>query len=121
MAFPSDLTVGTNTYSLVTTRANASIRSDATQPVSTPVFLQISHETAKDGSVQSVVIIDRVYDTPCVINGVPKQGKVRGQFKLAYNPTDGADIESFLTFVRDEITAIIGDSTNFTKFKNKES
>jgi len=117
--FASDLTVGTRTYSLRSQRMSSSLRGDATRTVSNPRLLTISHETAKNGKVSSVMMID---DTAVVTNGTSVvNDTIRVMVKLQYNPLVGrTDITTTIMAAIDELQALLVEA-NVTKLLNKES
>lgn len=122
MAFPSDITIDTQTYSTIVTRPTSTVRQDPTAEINSPRTMTISHETAKSGVVSSVVYFDNAYVTDCNDACViaPTLGKIRSQFKLSYNPLDKqvslatiqADVEELMLFLTPE---------NLTKLINLES
>jgi hypothetical protein len=120
--YATDITLATNTYSLKTQNPNNSIRSDASQPVSEPNTLTISHEYAKSGKQSSVVIFDdkKLVSLPGAT--VPVADQVRTMFKIQFNPLAGrTDIEAVITQQVAELTAFLADSGNIDKLMNGES
>lgn len=119
--YTSDITIGTNTYSLTTQRASSSVRSDASQPLESPVMLNVGHEVGKLGRVSTVVYLDSM-ETLTGEDGIPKDDTVRAQFKIQYDPTLGrVGLETEIERLRDQLIAFLGDATNWTKLLNKES
>lgn len=117
--FTPDIVVGTTTYSLRAQRMASSVRGDSTQPVSEPRLLTISHETAKNGKVSSIMMID---DTAVVSSGaVASSDTIRVLLKLQYNPLSGrTDIEATVNSAIDDLKALLIPA-NITKLFNKES
>lgn len=124
MAFPADIVVGEDTYSLITQRPSSSVRSDAAQDLTNPHLLTLSHESNRNGQVSSVAIFDIGAALPCD-NTCGTAGSIsnaRAMFKIQYNPTEGnADLDIQLTSAIQSLLAWMGDSTNMDKFRNKES
>jgi hypothetical protein len=123
MAYPSDIVIDTETFSLVSVRPTSSVRSDATTDLNTPNTLTVSHETAKDGGVQSVIYNDRSYIEACNTTcGTPaSQRRVRAQFKLSYNPTGEYEfLEQDIRTALTQLITFLGVTANVTKFLNKE-
>lgn len=119
--YTTDITLGTNVYSLTTQRINASIRSDAAQPLSEPNTLTISHENAKNGRRSSVVIFDDI-KVLTSSSTLPLQDNVKVMLKVQFNPLGGrttneADINALLA----DLVSFISEPTNVTKFLNQES
>lgn len=117
--FTPDLVVGTTTYSLRAQRMASSVRGDSTQPVSEPRLLTISHETAKNGKVSSVLMID---DTAVVSSGTTASSDtIRALLKIQYNPLSGrTGIEAVINSAIDDLKALLTPA-NITKLLNKES
>lgn len=120
--YSPDLTLGTSTYSLQAQRTNSSVRSDASQPLSEPNTLTISHEVAKNGMRSSVIILDDIkVVSPDGIKNVSAD-RLRTMAKFQYNPLGGrlaieADIKAQIV----ELTAFLADDANITKLLNMES
>lgn len=117
--FTSDLVVGTRTYSLRAQRTASSVRGDATRAVSAPRLLTISHETANNGKVSSVMMID---DTAVVTNGTTvANDTIRAMIKIQYNPLVGrTDTTAVINSLIDELKLLLV-AGNITKLLNKES
>lgn len=117
--FSPNLTAKSRTYTLRAQRMSSSVRGDATQLVSEPRLLTISHETAKNGKVASVMMID---DTAVVSNGTTvSSDTIRILFKIQYNPLSGrTDIETVINSAIEELKELLS-TENTTKLLNKES
>lgn len=116
MAFPADITLGTQTYSSSVVKPGSVVRSDATKPVTSPALVTISHETNKTGQENSVFISDRFHSTETY-----GSQKTRALLKIQYNPTLGhAEQEAELAAVIADIVEFFGISVNVDKFINKE-
>jgi len=121
MSFSPDITLDTQVYSLQAQRTNSSIRSDASQPLSEPNLLTISHENAKNGRRSSVVILDdTVVISPDGLNPTPDT--IRLMLKLQFNPLGGrTDNEAVINALITQLSAFMADSTFVTKLLNQES
>lgn len=123
MSISTDVTLGLAVYSATVTRPTSTIRNDSSQPIDEPIALTISHETAKNGKVSSVVYIDISEKVPCTstCQVTPGLSNVRGQFKLSYNPLDGAtDLAAHTALAIEQIKLFLGDAALVAKFMNKE-
>lgn len=118
--FATDLTINTRTYNLIAQRATSSVRSDATQPLSEPNTLTISHENVKSGRRNSVVILE---DQKTISNGTAIiNDSMKIMVKVSYNPFSGrTDIGVDLENLRAELVAFLSVPANFTKLLNQES
>lgn len=121
--FNPDITLGSATFSLVRQRENSSLRRDPAAALETPQSLTISHETAKNGRVSSVIYFDHDEvidcDSTCGIPGA--SANIRTQFKISYNPSDGiVDIDTILAKQLAEMELWLVAADNMTKFRNKE-
>jgi hypothetical protein len=119
--YTPDITLDTRTYSLKSQRTASSVRSDASAPVSEPNLLTISHETAKNGRVSSVIILeDQAVITS--VSTTPLVDSIKCQFKLQYNPLVGrTDVETVILDLIAKLSAGINDSAFIDKFLNQES
>lgn len=115
-----DITLNTKVYSLTSTRPNGSLRRVATRPVSEPLSLTISHETAKSGRVSTVAYIDDVAVVQ-IGSSAPVADNIRVMVKIQYNPLSGR------TGVEDSISAAVADlvalmsAENIDKLLNREA
>lgn len=118
--FPSDITIGTDSFSRIVTRPTSSSYSDNNQSLSNPRVLQISHETAKNARVSSAVILD---DTQTVtIGNTSVADNIRVLLKVSYNPLGGrADLTEKVKAAIVQLTAFAAVEANITKLLNKES
>lgn len=118
--FPSDLTIGTDTFSRTVTRPTSSTYSDNNQSLSNPRLLTVSHETAKNARVSSAVILD---DTETVVVGSSMAAdNIRVLLKVSYNPLGGrADLTNKVKAAIAQLVAFAGVEGNITKLLNKES
>lgn len=118
--FTADITLNTKSYVMKAQRATSSVRGVATRPVSEPLSLTISHETAKNGRVSSVIMID---DTAVVQSGtsVAHAETLRAMLKIQYNPLSGrTSIDAAVQALCADIVAF-ATPANITKLLNKES
>lgn len=121
MAFSDDIVLGTKTYSLTIQRPTNSVRSDSTLAVDTPHLVTLSHETAKNGKVSSVAIVDFTAATTCTDTCGSAYDDVRAMFKLQYNPTIGVvNLDTVIDNSIADLIAFLSDSANLAKLKNKE-
>lgn len=123
MSMSSDITLSVDTYSVITQRANSTVRSNPTATTVNPEYLTVSHEIAKSGKVSSAVMLDDLTSVPCndTCQLTPGISTVRAMFKLQYNPNEGdPDIEGAITDVITKLNAFLADSTLITKFRNRE-
>lgn len=117
--FTPDLVLGTATYSLTAQRVNSSIRGDASQPLSEPNLLTISHENAKNGRRSSVIILD---DTKIVGGTTIVPSTVRTLLKLQFNPLEGrTDIETALAAQIAEVVEFLSNPALVAKILNQET
>jgi len=122
--FATDITINTNTYSLITQRANSSVRSDASTGLDNPNTLTISHEESKTGRVSSVVILDSEAVVPCqdACTTAPSVDNIRLMMKIQYNPLNGrTDTATEIERLRVLLSTFVNDSASFAKIINKES
>ena len=120
--YTPDITLGTQTYSLQAQRANSSVRSDASQPLSEPNTLTISHELAKSGRYSTAVMLDDTKIVSLVGATTPVPDTVRTMFKLQYNPLAGrTDVDADITNAIAQLIVFLSDPTNVDKLLNKES
>lgn len=123
MSMSTDITLGTASYSTTVSRPTSTVRNDGTQPIDEPISLTVSHETAKNGKVNSVVYIDIIEKVPCdsACQLTPGVSGVRGQFKLSYNPLEGAaDLAANTALAIDQIKLFLSDTALVAKLLNKE-
>lgn len=117
--FTSDITIGSQTFSAVTSYGSSTIRRKTGEPVSEPTDLTISHEVAKNGRVSSAVIIDDVKvvsDT----NGIVTDN-VRALVKLQYNPASGrSTLDADIRALIDDLVTFLGVAGNVDKLVNRE-
>ena len=118
MAFPSDITlINSGTFSTSVVRPTSVVRSDASKDITTPALLTISHETAKNGTENSVVISERLHSDE--VNGTQK---IRAMLKVTHNPTLGYALqEAELLSVIADLVEFFGVPANVDKFINKEA
>lgn len=125
MAFNNDIILDTDkTYSRILTGRTSGKWSDVSQNVDSPKTLTISHETAKNGRVNSVIIVDsslpNICETTCATD--PASSTIKAQFKLSYNPIEGyTDIDVALTGIIDLLMEVVNDPARIAKLKNKEA
>lgn len=122
--YTPDITIGTDIFSLITQRASSSVRQDGAKDLTNPCTLSISHETAKNGKISSVVILDSEEVIPCndACSTVPLSDNIRLQMKLQYNPSSGRLlIDTEIARLQVQMLAFISDATNWSKLLNKES
>lgn len=122
--YAQSITIGTNTYDLTTQRANSSLRSDASTGLDNPNLMTVSHDTASNGKVSSVIIFDSEEVIPCNDTCVtsPQSDNIRVMMKIQYNPTSGrAAIATEIDRLRVLLDTFTSDATNWGKFINKES
>jgi hypothetical protein len=118
--YTNDLALDTTTFSLVTERPTSSLRADATAALDNPSLCNISHETAKNGKVSSVIYFDDDKISTDA-NGIVTSSLVRTQFKVAYNPNEGrTDIETVIARQIVLLQAFLNGAGNVDKFVNKE-
>lgn len=118
--YPSDITIGSDTFSRTVTRPTSSAYSDNNQSLSNPRTLTISHETSKSGRVSSAVILD---DTATVtVGNTNVADNIRILVKVSYNPLGGrADLTAKVKEAIAQLVAFAGVEGNVTKLLNKES
>lgn len=120
--YTPDITLEGQTYALQSQRTNSSVRSDASQPVSEPNTLTISHEKAKNGRVSSAVILD---DTKIVSTAgatIPVADTVKVLLKIQYNPVGGRiDNDTVVENLVAQIVAFASNASNIDKLLNQES
>lgn len=122
MSYSPDITLGTDVYSLQSQRTNASVRSDAAQPISEPNLLTISHENAKNGRRSSVVIIDDTKIVSTANATIPVADTVRAMFKVQFNPLGGrTDNEAAINAAVTQLIAFLSDASYVDKLLNQES
>lgn len=119
--FNPDITIGTNTYSLIQQRTSGSLRSDPANGILNPLLMTISHEEAKNGKVSSVVIFDSGVTVDST-TALPVSDNIRLQFKMQYNPASGrTDTAAELERLRKLLVTFINTPANISKLLNKES
>lgn len=118
--FNADVTLDTTTYSLVSQYPQSSLRSDASQPVSEPLTMKISHETSKAGRRSSVILLT---DTAVVTTGASNvKDDVVAMFKVQYNPFSGRTTnEADILALVDQLKLFLADPANIDKILNQES
>lgn len=125
MAFLNDITLDTNKlYSRILTGRNSGGWSDVAANLDSPRTFTISHETAKNGRVNSVVYFDVAdfiaCDTTC--GSTPTTSTARVQLKLSYNPKEGyTALDTDIDAIKALLSEFINDSGRWAKFKNKEA
>lgn len=120
MALAPDLSTTTPvaTFSLVTTRANSSIRGDASQPLDEPRVLTVSHESSTNGKVSSAIMLDDAANVSSL--GIANSSGVRVMVKIQYNPIEGrTDIEATVNELYAQLTQLL-DAPTINKLLNKE-
>lgn len=120
--YTPDLIIGTKTYALTSQRALSSIRSDASQPVTAPKTITISHENAKNLRRSSAVILDDTIIVSTAGAVVPVKDNIKVLLKVQFNPFGGrttttADINAAIA----QLVAFLGVPANITKLLNQES
>lgn len=116
--------VADRTYSLTQQRTTSSLRSDATRDVTTPRYVTIAHEKAKDGTISSVIYIDSEEVIACndTCATTPTIDKLRVQLKIVRNPLSGrATIEEDVEELLEQVINLITEGSNRAKFLNQES
>jgi len=122
MSYSADITLLTNTYSERSRRDYASVRSNASEPLSEPNLLTLSHETAKNGRVSSVVIFDDTKIVSLAGASLTTTDTVRTMFKVQYNPLGGrTDNEAAINAAIAELIAFLGVADNVSKLLNQET
>lgn len=118
--YTADITLNTKTYTLKAQRATSSVRGVSSRPVAEPLNLTISNETAKNGRVSSVIMIDDVKVVQ-VGTSIPTADTIRALLKIQYNPMSGrANIDTVVQALCADIVAF-ATPANITKLLNKES
>jgi len=119
MAFPDDVTLGVETFSLIEMKPTSSKRAIAGTSTGQSTVLTISHEVAKNGTKSSVMIFD---DSDIVSpDTVPTVANNRLMLKLSLNPLLGrADADATIAEQRTRLRAILDDDASWTKFLNSE-
>lgn len=123
MAMSPDITIDAVTYSSSIVKPNSTVRADATQPVTDPDYMTVSHETAQNGRVSSVIIFEDIKAIPCndTCQIVPGQSSIKAMLKIQYNPKDGReDFNAALVNLLAAINTASGDAALMDKFLNKE-
>lgn len=132
--FEPAITLQTKVFDLKSQRVNSSVRGDASEPVSEPNTLTISHENAKNGKVSSAIILDDVKLVTAAINtnltigpsaalsSVSMPSAIRTMLKFQYNPLDGRDdIEAAVAVQAAQIVEFLGIPANIAKILNQET
>lgn len=119
---PQDITKNTRTYTLVTSRANSSVRSDNARPLETPRTLENQSETLKSGKVN---LLTRLNSDEVLIGTCPSENvtdRISAQLKLSFNPTSGrTGIEAELGILIEDLVAIASDPVLLAQIINKET
>jgi hypothetical protein len=105
-------------YDEVNRTGYKTVRSDASQDVTSPNLLVVSHEEAKSGRVNTVAYLDysRIVDLD-----TNQEDNVRTQFKFSYNPKLGfPNIEAIVTEQIAQLQSFL-TAANVAKLFNKES
>lgn len=91
MAFPDKITLQTVDFDLVSRSGTRAVRSDPLTELDNPSTLLISHETAKNGRVSSVVMREENVVISCndTCDIVPQTSNVKVMLKIQYNPLEG--------------------------------
>lgn len=112
--------VGTN-FELVTQRQLSSVRSVAARALE-PKTVNIAHEVANSGRVNTAVILDdSKLVAPSGTCPTSKLSSIKTTFRMSYNPSEGRiDVRAALLQQRDELIALLTDA-NIDKLLNKES
>lgn len=125
MSISSDITLNTNVYSLKTQRATSAVRGDSARDLDKPVTLTISHESQKSGKVSSAAMFDSAEVLPCDANACtvePTTDNIRVMLKIVHNPLSGRlNVETELSRLKADLTALMADADFWTRFLNQES
>jgi hypothetical protein len=119
----ANITLDSKVYSTTSVKSNSTIRKDGARPIEDPALLTISHETAKSGRVNSVMIIDDTVMVPCndTCQIVPGVSSIKGLVKFSYNPKEGrTDLRTSLDSIVAQLTAMLGNQTLMDQFFNLE-
>lgn len=118
--FTNTITLDSTNYDLVSQSPYRSTRSDASQSLSEPKTLTISHEIAKNSRRSSALILD---DVAVINNGtVVVKDSIKLLVKCQFNPYSGrADIQATINKQIAELQAFLAVPGNIDKFLNLES
>lgn len=128
MAMLSDITLSSTNrpsivYSATLVKPSSTLRSNAVADISDPETLLISHETQKNGKVNSAIILDYGQIIPCdtTCGTEARFENIRAMFKLTYNPLSGfVAPEEAITALIEQLQAALADDDLMLKFRNRE-
>jgi hypothetical protein len=119
----ADITLGSSVYSTTSVKSNSTIRKNGARPIEDPALFTVSHEVAKSGRINSVMIIDDTVMVPCndTCQVVPGVSSIKGLVKFSYNPKEGrTDLRTSLETIAAELISMLESQTRMDQFFNLE-